>query len=95
MGDFLNSTKRTALKAVFGFFAPVVPPASRAWSRMEAQDLFELTRQPSKNHDKLLRPLIIRHFKDAQEDLEADEPYKRILKLKGGKAEFDALLPLN
>lgn len=93
MSGFLNFSMRTALKSIFDFFAPAIPPASREWSRMEAQDLFELARQsPIPGHTVILRGLILRHFEGAGENLDSDESYKRVLKLAGGKAEFDAVL---
>ena len=68
---------------------PIISPALK---RKRAREVFEETRECvfQKNDLHTLDGHLIQGLlKNAGEDINSDRPYKRVLKLPGGKAEFE------
>jgi hypothetical protein len=73
---------------------PFCPAAGRAVSRMNAKDAFSLATDRGLTRMAPRAAEISRDMlAEAGYDVETDKPYREVLGLKGGKAEFDAKFP--
>ncbi|HEY8190025.1 MAG TPA: hypothetical protein VIF12_05025 [Micavibrio sp.] len=92
----------SALSKIFLAAGAIIPAAGRQGHKMLAKEIFEESRgyvrtansaPPFTKGDikDIDCALIMSHLKDAGYDTETDKPYNEVLKLQGGKQEFNAI----